>query len=163
MKKLPIGISDFRNLIEFDYLFVDTSPLIGKIFRESAKAILITRPRRFGKTLSMSMLSYFFDNTLQTLNLFKGLRITEDKEVMKEINGYPVVFISLKDLKNNNWKDALTNLKSLISDLYSTFLHSLEEFKDNKKNKRLIDEIINKAHSVSLFIFFIEAVMPRKS
>jgi len=143
VKKLPIGISDFKEIIEKEYLFVDTSPLIGKIFRESAKAILITRPRRFGKTLNMSMLSYFFDNTLQTLNLFKGLRITEDKEVMKEINGYPVVFISLKDLKNNNWKDALTNLKSLISDLYSTFLHSLEEFKDNKKNKGLIDEIIN--------------------
>ena len=118
MKRLPIGISDFKELIENDYLFADTTPMIGEIFREQSKILLITRPRRFGKTLNMSMLGYFFDNTCQNDKLFLGLDITRDDEVMAQINTYPVIFLSFKDIKNNSWEDSFENLKWLISKLY---------------------------------------------
>src|SRR6056297_172492 len=118
MKRLPIGISDFKELIENDYLFADTTPMIGEIFREQSKILLITRPRRFGKTLNMSMLFYFFDNTCQNDKLFLGLDITRDDEVMAQINTYPVIFLSFKDIKNNSWEDSFENLKWLISKLY---------------------------------------------
>ena len=112
MKKLPIGISDFRKLVENDYFFVDTSEFITDVYRESADTILITRPRRFGKTLNMSMLNYFFDNTLDTAHLFSGLKITQDSQVMENINGYPTVFISFKDIKDHKWEEASLNLKN---------------------------------------------------
>src|SRR6056297_3343110 len=105
MKRLPIGISDFKELIENDYLFADTTPLIGEIYREPSKILLITRPRRFGKTLNMSMLFYFFDNTCQSEELFQGLEIIQVEEVMKQINAYPVIFLSFKDIKDRDWDD----------------------------------------------------------
>lgn len=118
MKRLPIGISDFKELIENDYLFADTTPMIGEIYREQSKILLITRPRRFGKTLNMSMLSYFFDNTCQSDKLFLGLDITHDEEVMAQMNTYPVIFLSFKDIKNNSWEDSFENLKWIISKMY---------------------------------------------
>ncbi len=126
MKKLPIGISDFRKLVENDYFFVDTSEFITDIYRESADTILITRPRRFGKTLNMSMLNYFFDNTLDTAYLFSGLKVTQDSRVIENINGYPTVFISFKDIKNNNWKSALENMKFIYSSIYKKHYEILE-------------------------------------
>ncbi|MFW6262513.1 MAG: AAA family ATPase [Thermotogota bacterium] len=127
MKRLPIGISDFKELIENDYLFADTTPLIGEIYREQSKILLITRPRRFGKTLNMSMLRYFFDNTCQNDKLFLGLDITRDDEVMAQINTYPVIFLSFKDIKNNSWEDSFENLKWLISKLYKDIQSIVEK------------------------------------
>ena len=89
MKRLPIGISDFKKIIENNYYFVDTSNFIIDIYNEAADIVLLTRPRRFGKTLNMSMLRYFFDNLLNTASLFDGLAVSEDDEVIKQINGYP--------------------------------------------------------------------------
>src|SRR6056297_1792015 len=131
MKRLPIGISDFKELIENDYYFVDTTQLIGDIYRESAKIALITRPRRFGKTLNMSMLRYFYDNTLNTLDLFKDLKISEDKEVMQQLNAYPTIFITFKDIKDNTWEMAKGNLKALISELYGLYYDELKEKLEN--------------------------------
>jgi len=91
MKRLPIGSSDFEEIIKNDYYFVDTTRMIGDIYRDGAKIILLTRPRRFGKTLNMSMLSYFFDNRKKTARLFEGLAVSGDAETMKALNGYPTL------------------------------------------------------------------------
>ena len=127
MKRLPIGISDFKKLIENDYYFVDTSEMIAEIYREAADIALITRPRRFGKTLNMSMLRYFFDNRFETSALFTGLKISEDTEVMKEINGYPTVFLTFKDIKDNSWEMTRENLKALIAELYGEYYGLLKK------------------------------------
>jgi len=120
MKRLPIGISDFKKLMENDYLFADTTQMIADVFTESADIILITRPRRFGKTLNISMLSYFFDNTQQTSHLFEGLDIAHNGDVMKAINAYPTIFITFKDINNNKWETSRDKLKSILSELYGS-------------------------------------------
>ena len=145
MKKLPIGISDFKEIIEKEYLFVDTSQLIGKILNENANAILITRPRRFGKTLNMSMLSYFFDNSLDSSDLFKGLMIAEDEEVMKEINGYPTIFITFKDIKDHSWEEASLNLKNQIISLYKQKKGILEKLLKDKDERRYYRSIVERS------------------
>ena len=111
MKRLPIGICDFKKLIENNYIFADTTRLIGDFYREAADILLITRPRRFGKTLNMSMLANFFDNRFETGKLFEGFEVTKDTEVMKALNGYPVIFLSFKDIKNNTRDNSLSNIK----------------------------------------------------
>src|SRR6056297_148826 len=98
VKRLPIGISDFEELVKNDYYYVDTTRMIGDIYKDGSKILLLTRPRRFGKTLNMSMLSYFFDNRKKTAQLFKGLDVSQDAEAMEALNTYPTIFISFKDI-----------------------------------------------------------------
>ena len=101
MKKLlPDGISDFKTLIENNYYYVDKTPFISEIGKNVGKTLLFTRPRRFGKTLNMSMLKYFFDvrEAEENRKLFKGLEI-QKSSYFKEQGEYPVIFISMKDIK----------------------------------------------------------------
>jgi len=148
MKRLPIGISDFKELIENDYLFADTTPFIGEIYREPSKILLITRPRRFGKTLNMSMLGSFFDNTCQSVELFQGLEITQDEEVMKRINTYPVIFLSFKDIKDHVWEDSLKNIKSIISDLFKDKEDYLSELFEDDDIETYYRSIVDKTATV---------------
>ena len=101
MKRLAIGLSDFKELIEENYYYFDKTKFIDEVNKDGAKVKLFTRPRRFGKTLNMSMLKYFFDIEKKEENreLFKDLYI-EKTESFKEQGQYPVIFLSLKDLKN---------------------------------------------------------------
>lgn len=97
MKQISTGIEDFKTVIDNDYYYVDKTQLIADVF--SNAVMLYTRPRRFGKTLNMSMLYYFFSNKEKdNAYLFEGLKITENKEMMKHQNQYPVIYITLKDL-----------------------------------------------------------------
>src|SRR6056297_3900245 len=120
MKRLPIGISDFKKLIEYDYYFVDTTRMIGDIYRESADIILINRPRRFGKTLNMSMLRYFYDNRMASSDLFKSFAVAEDAEIMEKMNSYPVIYLTFKDVNNNTWEKTYDKLKNLLADFTPT-------------------------------------------
>jgi hypothetical protein len=95
MKKLPIGMDDFKALIEENCYFVDKSMLLKEIWQDN-KYILITRPRRFGKTLNMSMMKYFFDINSNTPELFQGLDIVNDEEMLKHMGKYPVIFLSFR-------------------------------------------------------------------
>ncbi len=144
LKKLPIGISDFKELIENDYLFVDTSLFVEEVFREAAKCTLITRPRRFGKTLNMSMLRYFFDNTLDSFTLFKPLNIGKNTEVMQQLNNYPTIFITFKDVKNLNWYATKVQLKSLISKLYDDLYPSIKKGLKSSVERKSYETIRNK-------------------
>ena len=122
MKQLPIGVSDFRDLIVGNYYFIDKSAFIQEIVRDGAKVKLFTRPRRFGKTLNMSMLKYFFDitNAEENKKLFQGLSI-ESSPYFKEQGKYPVIYLSLKDIKEANWQDCNRRMRKLLSDLFDEY------------------------------------------
>ncbi|WP_339052927.1 ATP-binding protein [Fusobacterium animalis] len=143
MKKLPIGLSDFKELIEENYYYFDKTNFIDEIVKDGSKVKLFARPRRFGKTLNMSMLKYFFDvkEAEENRKLFKNLYI-EKTENFKEQGQYPVVFLSLKDLKADNWESMVNYLKVLISNLCLEnryLLKNLDSF-----DKALFENYINK-------------------
>ena len=122
MKKLPIGIDDFKKLREKNAYYIDKTKYIEKILDDISEVKLFTRPRRFGKTLNMLTLKYFFDieNKEENRKLFKNLYI-ENSEYFKEQGQYPVIFISLKGLKEKTWENCFNEIKALISKLYNEF------------------------------------------
>ena len=123
MKKLlPDGISDFKTLIENNYYYVDKTPFISEIGKNVGKTLLFTRPRRFGKTLNMSTLKYFFDirNAEENKKLFKGLEI--EKNSYFEMQGkHPVIFISMKDVKEISMNECKEKLKDMIANLFREY------------------------------------------
>mgnify|MGYP000885366853 FL=1 len=131
-KALPIGLSDFKSIIEENYYYIDKTDLISNLLYDGAKVNLFTRPRRFGKTLNMSMLKHFFDieNGAENRKLFENLKISDSK-YMTEQGKYPVIFISFKNLEEEDWNNCLRKIKNLIGDLYNEF-----EFLRKKLNKR---------------------------
>ena len=122
MKKIPIGVENFKEIITNNYYYVDKTKFIEKILNDGSKIKLFTRPRRFGKTLNMLTLKYFFDieNKEENRKLFKNLYI-EKSEYFKEQGQYPVIFISLKGLKEKTWENCFNEIKALISKLYNEF------------------------------------------
>src|ERR1700734_764374 len=131
--RLPIGMSDFKDIIEGDFYFSDKSLLIKDIL-DDAQVVLITRPRRFGKTLNMSMLRYFFDKEIwgKLVNpaLFKGLNITGcEVKYRQHQNKYPVIFLSFKDLKDSHYDDFYQSFCQLLSSLYTEHAYLLESSK----------------------------------
>ena len=156
MKKIPIGIEDFKNIISENYYYIDKTKLIEEIVNDGAKVKLFTRPRRFGKTLNMSTLKYFFDvrNGVENRKLFQNLYI-ENSFVMNEQGKYPVVFISMKGIASNNFDEALKKIREKISDLfdeYKDILKSLDEF-DGQKFRDYIMGNIDKAKLENSLVF----------
>ncbi len=119
-KKLPIGISNFKEIIEYDYYYFDKTKFIEKILEERSKVKLFTRPRRFGKTLNMSMLKYFFDveNKEENRKLFKNLEISKS-EYFKEQGKYPVISISFRNYDKENWETGFRTIKTTIANVYA--------------------------------------------
>ncbi|MBQ9981871.1 MAG: AAA family ATPase [Oscillospiraceae bacterium] len=111
---LPIGIEDFKEIITQNFYYIDKTNMINELLNNWSKVNLFTRPRRFGKSLNMSMLRYFFEiGTDHTL--FNGLKISDEKEICKEYMGkFPVISISLKDVSGANFSKAVYKLKSII-------------------------------------------------
>ena len=128
MKRLPIGISDFKYLIEEDYYYFDKTNFIDEIIKDGSQVKLFTRPRRFGKTLNMSMLKYFFDikEAKENKKLFSGLYI-EKTESFKRQGQYPVIFLSLKDLKAETWEEMQEKIIVMLSDLFSEYEYLLND------------------------------------
>ena len=122
MKKIPIGVDDFKKLIENNAYYIDKTKFIADILNDAAEVKLFTRPRRFGKTLNMSTLKYFFDiqNKDENRKLFNGLDI-EKSQYMLEQGKYPVIFISMKGIKATTWLASLFAIKGLIAELYNEF------------------------------------------
>ena len=132
MKRIPIGLSDFKHLIEEDFYYFDKTKFIDEIIQDGAQVKVFTRPRRFGKTLNMSMLKYFFDikKADENRKLFKDLYI-EKTESFKEQGQYPVIFLSLKDLKATTWEEMQKDIKSTVASLfleYEDLYYELGEF-----------------------------------
>ena len=128
MKRLAIGLSDFKHLIEEDFYYFDKTKFIEEIIKDGSQVKLFARPRRFGKTLNMSMLKYFFDieNKEENKEIFKDLYI-EKTEAFKEQGQYPVIFLSLKDLKALTWEQMEKAIKSAISRLFSEYKYLLND------------------------------------
>ena len=128
MKRIGVGLSDFKELIEEDFYYFDKTKFIDEIVKDGAKVKLFTRPRRFGKTLNMSMLKYFFDIEKKEENrkLFKGLYI-EKTDSFKDQGQYPVVFLSLKDLKARTWEEMERKIIITLSDFFSEYEYLLNE------------------------------------
>ena len=114
IKKLPVGIEDFKEIIEKDYYYVDKTAFISDLIAGGSKVHLFTRPRRFGKTLNMSMLRYFFEIGTDK-SIFDGLKITENKTVCDAYMGrYPVVSVSLKGVNGTDFEEAYEQLRIVI-------------------------------------------------
>jgi hypothetical protein len=120
LKKLPVGISDFKEIIERQYYYIDKSLLIKDILEIASKATLIPRPRRFGKTLNISMLKYYFEKSNEDYSyLFKDLAIwQEGKEYRQHQGQYPVIFLTFKDVSSNNWGLCYEHLKGVVANEY---------------------------------------------
>ncbi|WP_339067855.1 AAA family ATPase [Fusobacterium animalis] len=135
MKKIPIGVDDFKKLIENNALYIDKTKFIIELLDDAAEVKLFTRPRRFGKTLNMSTLKYFFDikNANENRKLFNGLDI-EKSVYISEQGKYPVIFISMKGIKTKDWEHCLYDLKGLIGDLYNEFEYIREVLNESELN-----------------------------
>ena len=133
MKRLAIGIDDFRKIIKEDCYYVDKTKFIADVLQDASNVKLFTRPRRFGKTLNMSMLKYFFDvrESEENRKLFNGLDIEKSKYI-DEQGKYPIILISLKSLKYETWEESLEQLKSLISNLYNEFEYIRESLNESE-------------------------------
>ena len=141
MKKgIGLGIDDFKEIIKEDCYYFDKTNWIEELIKDRTKIKLFTRPRRFGKTLNMSTLKYFFDvkNAEENRKLFKDLYI-EKSEYFKEQGQYPVIFISLKDLKKNTWEECFFEIKELLRNLYNDFYHIRESL--NESDLKEFDKI----------------------
>lgn len=134
LKGIGAGVSDFKKIISSDIYYFDKTRFIEDILKDKSDIKLFTRPRRFGKTLTMSMIKYFFDvkDSKKNRNLFKDLYIEKSKYFEKQ-GQHPVLYLTLKDLKSTNWEGMLNQIRILISRI----------FKENKKELELegIDKI----------------------
>ena len=129
MKKgIGIGVEDFSEVIKENCYYIDKTKWIGEILEDKSKIKLFIRPRRFGKTLNMSMLKYFFnvENKEENRKLFNGLDV-EKSEYMSEQGQYPVIFISLKSIKAKTWEEAIQEIRLLVLELFSEYKYLLED------------------------------------
>ena len=136
MKKVPIAIEDFREVREQDCYYVDKTKFIEDILNDGSEVKLFCRPRRFGKTLNMSMLKYFFniENKDENRKLFNGLYI-ENSPMMKEQGKYPVIFISMKGITASTWEGALKNIRDKIFKLYNEYDGKINHILTENENK----------------------------
>ena len=144
MQGIGIGVSDFKMLRVRDNYFIDKSLFIKDIIDNQANVALITRPRRFGKTLNMSMLKYYFDCTKKdSKELFKDLKIMEqDDKYTSKLGYYPVIYITLKDVNDTSYEKMLLDMKTAILDMYKEHRYLLESDKIYPEEKERINDIL---------------------
>ena len=139
MKLVPIGIENFKEMIDKNAYYVDKTNLIESVLNE--QSVFFTRPRRFGKTLNMSMLYYFFSiKEKENAYLFNGLNISKNKEALKHQNKYPTIFISLKEMKVSSMEDQLVKFSSIIARLLDQFEDILYNDIFNEREKILLNK-----------------------
>lgn len=149
MRSIAIGVSDFRNIIANNCFYVDKTKFIEELVNDMTAVHLITRPRRFGKTLNLSMLKYFYDIEGNTENrkLFDGLYISNSL-AMSEQGKYPVIFLSFKDVKADSSLEMMENIAILMKNLYDKFEYIREKL--NQSNLMEFDEIWLKKDNANL-------------
>ena len=141
-KKLPVGIENFEEFSREDFYYVDKTLFIAELLQNWGKVNLFTRPRRFGKTLNMSMLKYFFEIGTDK-SLFDGLKIAENKELCTEYQGqFPVIFISLKSVDGLTFESAVAALRTLIGNEASRFQFLRDSDKLSDEEKALYRQLI---------------------
>ena len=152
-KAIPLGVVDYETLKNLNYYFIDKSMMISEFLRRKSTVTLITRPRRFGKTINISMMASFFDMTKDSKELFKDTKIVET-EYVSEMNQYPTIFISFANAKNDKW-NVVKEIKLQLRKEYDRYAHVFEQkmtvFEQNEyeslvqglmtKNDGLLDNI----------------------
>ncbi len=133
---------NFKELIETNSIYADKTNLVKDILNR--KVVLYTRPRRFGKTLNMSMLYYFFSNQEDSFNLFKDLNIAKDAEAMRHLNKYPVIFISLKEMTKMKLEDQIIKYQDTISDFVMNNDYLIKSDKLTEAEKKQLIEYRDK-------------------
>ena len=142
MKLVPIGIENFKEMIDKNAYYVNKTNLIENVLNE--QSAFFTRPRRFGKTLNMSMLYYFFSiKEKENAYLFNGLNISKNKEAIKHQNKYPVIFIFLKDMKNSSYEKQMNRFKEVICLCAKSHLESLNSERLLASEKKLFQKYVN--------------------
>ncbi len=157
--KLPIGCSDFEKIIDEGYYFVDKTPFIEDVI-EDGEVALIIRPRRFGKSLGLSMLRYFFERSkVSRGHLFKNLKISKKKTLCEEHQGkYPVIFLTFKDVKETSYDAAYEKILQLIVKTYDAFSkillasNQLTKFQKNYIKKILTKQVSQSELADSIFM-----------
>jgi len=141
---MPVGNTDFKEIRETGLYYIDKTMLIDQLVGKSgAKVTLFTRPRRFGKSLNMSMLQHFFDIREQSGALFEGLQVSENKELCDNwMNQYPTILVSFKSVDSINFENAVAQLNILLADLFRKHSYLLDgiDANDTEKFKRITSE-----------------------
>lgn len=135
---IPVGISDFKEIRENNNYYIDKSGFISELLTDgAAKVTLITRPRRFGKTLGMSMLYYFFNVRNESQKLFEGLEISRNHELCEKwLNKWPTIFLTFKDIDGLDFASAYDQLVFTISDLYQKYSFLLESEEIDEEDRK---------------------------
>lgn len=159
-KQLSIGISDYKKIIENNNYYVDKTLLIKEILEKASEVILIPRPRRFGKTLNISMLRYFFEKTNESnAHLFINTEIWQYELIKLQQGQFPVIYLTFKDVKSSNWSDAYNQIKNLIRNEFSrhesTISSGLSEFQ-LKFYKKILNDDATKADFSNSLLFLSE-------
>lgn len=141
--KLPIGIENFQEIRQMGFYYIDKTKLIEQLLGQWGKVNLFTRPRRFGKTLNMSMLKYFFEIGNDQA-IFKGLEISKDKELCDQYQGkFPVISVSLKGAKAGNYEDAKKLMKYIMAAESRRLYDWMSEDKLNEKQKEQMNPLMS--------------------
>ena len=150
--KIPVGISDFAKIRKYNYYYVDKTGLIADLLeKETAEVTLITRPRRFGKTMGMSMLANFFDIRKDSQAMFEGLEISKNTALCSEwMNQWPTLFLSFKKVDGLNFQDAYDMLTVVLANLYKKHMYLLESDKINPFDKDAVENACSSANKNSL-------------
>lgn len=147
MKLLPTGIENFKMMIDKSAYYVDKTNFIEDVLNE--QVVLYTRPRRFGKTLNMSMLYYFFSiKEKENSYLFDGLNISKNKNALKHQNKYPTIFISLKEMKNLTFDAQISSFSNVIYELLEKNLEILSSDQLSDTTKDILNKLHNRSSSV---------------
>lgn len=147
MKLLPTGIENFKMMIDKSAYYVDKTNFIEDVLNE--QVVLYTRPRRFGKTLNMSMLYYFFSiNEKENSYLFDGLNISKNKDALKYQNKYPTIFISLKEMKSLTFDAQISSFSNVIYELLDKNLEILSSDQLSDTTKDILNKLHNRSSSV---------------
>ena len=164
-KLLPIGISDFKHVIEGDYAYVDKSLFIKEFVEQSTLVALIPRLRRFGKTLNLSMLRYFFEKSKEdTSYLFKDLKIWKNEKYRALQGQFPVIYLSLKDVKHASWPETFSSLQELVAAEFERHSYLLENNNLTEKEKAVYQKIVFEGDDKTLFeksLFFLSEWLHR--
>lgn len=146
MKLLPTGIENFKTMIDKSAYYVDKTKFIEDVLSE--QVVLYTRPRRFGKTLNMSMLYYFFSiKEKENAYLFDGLNISKNKDALKVQNKYPTIFISLKEMKSLTFDAQISSFSNVIYELLEKNLEILSSDQLSDTTKDILNKLHNRSSS----------------
>ncbi len=148
MKMIELSNSDFKLFINENKYYVDKTLLIEELFNKGSEVTLLPRPRRFGKTLNLSMLKYYFDISENNKDLFKELKIEKSNIFEKHLNKYPTIFLTFKEIKGKSWNKIYGDFKFAISKLYEEHSYLLESDKLTPFNKDIISKIIKEEGSI---------------